>query len=216
MTDGAVERLRARASRGDYASMARLANALYARGLGPRDVLRECYGVDLPAEFFMTAAERTRKPHLLATFTNQPWKLAVPPEDGGPPPSPTELLAGVEQRIFARDPDLVPLMRLTGSGTAIEHPMLCYRLTELQAGTTAVFAIKATAAAHDPIVHRGDSLLAVLHAHHAETLTHLEFLLDQPSNWGFGALDEQAVAEVRSLVERVEELRREVATRQDD
>jgi hypothetical protein len=37
----------------DYPSMARLARALYETGLGPREVVRDCYGVELPEEFFV-------------------------------------------------------------------------------------------------------------------------------------------------------------------
>jgi hypothetical protein len=88
-SDSVIRGARARASRGDLASMARLATALQARGLCCRDVARHCYGADFPAEFFVIARDRLRRPHELETFTNQPWNLCVPSGEGGPPLSPT-------------------------------------------------------------------------------------------------------------------------------
>jgi hypothetical protein len=208
MTDGAVERLRARASRGDSASLVRLAKALYEQGVGIREVLRECYGADFPAEFYATAGERARRPPLLVTFTTLPWQLVSP---GNSSPPSEEL----EKRIFTREPDLVPLVRLIGSRTTRGRPVICYRLSELQAGRTAVFGIKATATTRDPITRRGESLLDVLRTHHDDVLQHMEGLLDQPWNRGFGAEDEKAVAEVRSLLERIEELQRQAASCQE-
>jgi hypothetical protein len=73
-----------------------------------------------------------------------------------------------------------------------------------------VFGIKATATARDPVTRYGDSLLDVLHAHHADVLHHMEWVVDQPWNRGFGAEDEHAVEGVRALLERIEELRRQV------
>ncbi|WP_163506484.1 hypothetical protein [Fodinicola acaciae] len=207
MTDGAIERLRAGVSGRDYASMARLAKALYDRKLRTREVLHECYGADFPSEFFATAGERLRRPPLLVIFTNLPWKLVTLGESS-PPSAPSEEL---EKRIFARDPDLVPLVRLIGSRTTRERPVMCYRLSELRAGRTAVFSIKATATARDPITRHGESLLDVVRAHHANVLQHMEWLVDQPWNRGFGAEDEKAIDEVRSLLERIEELQRQAA-----
>ena len=210
MTDAIIRWLRMRASRGDYASMARFAQALYDRGLTPEEVLLECYEVDFPEEFFAVAGERLANTHLLVTYTNQPWKLGVPPSKGGPPPSATDLTDGVERRIFARDTDLVPLMQLMGSGITSRSPVICYRLTALQEGSTAVFGIARTAAPRDEIVRVGDSLLAVLETHHNERLRHMEWTMRQPWNEGFGAEDERAVIEVASLLERVEKLRRDL------
>lgn len=212
MTDDPIERLRAESSRADHASMARLANALYAQGLTSREVLRQCYGVDFPAEFFATAGERLARPHLLTDFTDQPWTLGMPTNSGAPPPSPPKLTAAVQRRIFVRDPDLVPLMRLAWPGAKLHDTVICYRLTELRAGSTAIFGIKATVDPRDGIVRCGESLLAVLHAHHTDVLHHLEWIVDQPWNRGFGAVDERTVDEARSLVDRVEALQRQVAS----
>jgi hypothetical protein len=211
-SDAMVERLRARSSRRDYASMARLATALYAKGLRPRDVLQRCYGVGFPAEFFATAVERLATPHLMATFTGQPWDLGVPPGQGGPPPSPTGTTEFAEQRIFDRDPDLVPLMELIGEGTNLRRTVICYRLTELRLGNTAVFGIDKKAAVRDQIVHCGQSLLTVLHQHHIEFLRHYEWEMRQPENWGADALSPRAVNEMRFLIGKVEALQRRVAS----
>lgn len=175
-----------------------------AERLRAQEVLREYYGADFPPEFFAAAGERVRRPPLLAIFTDLPWQLVT----AGKSSVPSEPSDALEKRIFARDPDLVPLVRLIGSRTTRERPVLCYRLSELREGRTTVFGIKATATARDPITRRGESLLDVLHAHHAEVLQHMEGLLDQPTNRGFGAEDEKGVAEVRSLLERIEELQR--------
>lgn len=204
-----VERLRARSSRRDHASMARLASALYAKELRPRDVLQRCYGVALPAEFFATAVERLATPHLMATFTGQPWDLGVPPGPGGPP---TGTTASVEQRIFDRDPDLVPLMELIGEGTDLRRTVICYRLTELRLGNTAVFGINKNVTVRDQIVLCGRSLLTVLHRHHIELLRHYEEEMRQPQNWGADALDPRAVNEMRFLIGKVEALQRRVVS----
>jgi hypothetical protein len=185
---------------------------LYAEGVRSRQVLRQCYGVDLPEEFFATAGERLAWPRLMVHFTNQPWKLGIPANQGGPPLSPTELMDPTERRIFARDPDLVPLMELHGSGTKLDDTVLCYRLTELRLGSTAVFGVKKSVDPADKIVYCGESLLAVLHAHHSDYLHRMEWIMEQPWNFGFGALDERAVDEARSLVGRVEALQRQAAS----
>ncbi|GII62807.1 hypothetical protein Skr01_28920 [Sphaerisporangium krabiense] len=206
MTDEAIERLHAKASRADYASMARLAKALYAHGAHPREVLRRCYGVDFPPEYFLIAGQRRSGLHLLVTFTNQPWKLGVPPSQGGSMPGPYQLIERTERRIFARDPDLVPLMRLSGFGLKVYDTVICYRLTELRQGAATVFGIKQRANPDDAVVRLGDSMLEVLHAHHVDHVHHLEWVLEQPWNRGFGALDRKSVEDVRSLVEQIEDL----------
>jgi hypothetical protein len=215
MTANTVAWLRAHASRGDYASMARFAAALYAQGLRTWEVLLECYEVDFPEEFFVINADRLATPHLLAFFTNQPWRLCVPPSEGGSQLTPLELTDEAERAIFTRDPDLVPLMQLIGPRTTWEDTVICYRMTELQAGSTAVFGSKATADPAEEIVRCGESLLAILHAHHVEYLRGQEWILRQPWNRGFGAVDTQSVDQMRSLVERIENRQRDVASRRD-
>jgi hypothetical protein len=55
-------------------------------------------------------------------------------------------------------------------------------------------------------VRCGESLHALLDAHQTEALLGIEWTLRQPWNCGFGAESERAADEVRSLLERVEEL----------
>ena len=210
MSGETIERLRAESSRGDYASMVRLALALYDAGRGPHEVLRECYGVDLPAEFFALAEAGPQELHLVIEYTNQPWELAVPPEQGGPSPEP-DLLDEYEQKIFARDPDLLPLGLILDTHSSWYHAVLCYRLTELASGRTAVFGIPREVRPQDEVVLCGDSFLAVLHEHHADVLRGLSQQYAHPSNRGFGSVGLDELAEVRSLLERVEELQRQVA-----
>jgi hypothetical protein len=213
MTEDVLERLRAESSRGNYASMARLAQALYEAGLSPREVLRSCYGHDFPEEFFVIAEAQPLTPHLLVVFTNQPWLLAIPPDHGGPMSAPN-LMEDAEERIFARDPDLIPLLLLLGSEAKYGELVLCYRLTELAASRTTIFGIEETADPGDEVERCGDSLLAVLREHHAEIVEKLEWQQRQPSNHGAGSVDAEEVAEVRALVARVEELQREVSARE--
>lgn len=215
MTSDDLRRLHVQASPGDYASMARLARALHTRGDCVRDVLRQCYGVEFPQEFHATVPERRARPHLMANFTNLPWNLAVPPGEGGPAPSATGPTRNVEREIAALDSDLVPLMELVGEGTTLDRAVLCYRLTELSAGSTAVFGYRGTMAEDGRPARCGASLLTVLEAHHTEFLQHLEWIVGQPWNWGFGALGQGSVDEAQALLERVRELRRRVGGGQD-
>jgi len=212
VTGDAIARLRAGASRADYASMASLARALYDAGQGPPEVLRNCYGVDFPPEFFVIAEAGPMKLHLLFHFTNQPWELAVPPNRGGPTAVP-DWLDGIERKVFARDPDLVPLGLILDLHTRLLDRVLCYRLAELAAGRSAVFGIGREATAADTAEPLGDGLLAVLHEHHVDVLRWHEWKFGHPSNRGAGSIELSDVAEVRSLLERVEELQSEVASR---
>jgi hypothetical protein len=206
-----IARVRARAARRDYASMARLARTLYGRSLGPREVLRECYGADFPEEFRAIAGQRMTTPGLMVHYTSQPWDLGVPLSEGGPPPPDDLLIGSAEERIVARHRDLIPLMELIGTDTTLEHVILCYRRSRLRAGDPAVFGIEAAVRWWDRPARCGDSLLPILHTHHVEYLRYVEWVLDQPENWGFGALEARAADEVRSLIARIEALQRRVA-----
>jgi len=218
MSDEVITRLRAESSRGDYASMARLARALYDAGLGPREVLRRCYGVDLPEEFFVmvetfyVVADAGPRMGLFITCSNQPWELAIPPDRSGLQPVPHDM-DDIEQMIFARDADLVPLALVHQSSRWVDF-VLCYRLVELKAGRTTVFGIREKFTPLDEVVRCGESLLAVLHEHHADVLRGVERQFFHPSNRGAGSIDQQELDETRSLVGRVEELQRIVAARQ--
>ena len=211
MTGDPLRRLWQEASRGDYASMARWARALYGSGLGIRAVIRTCYGVDFPEEFFVIAESGAWQRRLWVLFTDQPWELTVPLDRGGPLPEGD--LEGRERKIFARDPDLVPLVYLWTGG--YDQMVGCYRLTELAAGRSTMFGVPRRAEPRDEIVCYDDydSLLAVLHAHHVDYLQQMEWILDQPWNFGFGALDQRAVDQSRLLVGKVEALQREVSSR---
>jgi hypothetical protein len=211
VTDEAIERLRAESSRGDYASMIRLARALYDAGLGPREVVRQCYGVAFPEEFFAMTEAGLAVLHLLVVYTNQPWEVAIPPDRDGPRPVP-HLLDDVERKIYARDPDLVPLVLINTDSRSV-GTVICYRLAELQAGRATVFGIGKDVTPRDEVVRRGESLLAVLHEHHVDDLRGLERKWGHPSNRGAGSIDLEDLAEVRSLIERIEELQRQVASR---
>lgn len=213
MTPDTLGGLRAAASRDDYGSMTRLARALYGTGLGPRDVLRECYGVDFPPEVFVLVEGGLWRLDLRARFTDQPWQLAVPPELGGPSARITSM-ADTERRLLAEDPDLMPLCRVPAVEFDTPDQVVCYRLGELRAGRSTVFALPRTAAA-GAAVRCGDSLLEVLHGEHVRAVRRLERERDDPSNWGAGAVDDEEVEEAHEALERVRELRRRAAAWRD-
>ncbi|MGW2326795.1 hypothetical protein ACWC5C_13635 [Streptomyces sp. NPDC001700] len=210
MTDD-VDRLRAEATREDYASMARLALALYGTGLGPREVLRECYGVAFPEEIFVLAEGGLWRLRLLALFTNQPWQLAVPPGRGGPTAEPDGMV-DTELRLLAQDSDLMPLVRVPAADPGREDRIVCYRMDELRAGRSTVFRLFESSDAGDAL-GCGGSLLEVLHAEHATSVRRLEKELRSPSNWGAGSVDDDEVDRAYASLERVEELQRQVAGR---
>lgn len=79
------------AARRDYPAMSHRARSLHERGLTPEQVLRECYGIDCPREFFVICESEPTRLSLPVDFTNQPWKLAVPLASGGPRPTPDSM-----------------------------------------------------------------------------------------------------------------------------
>ncbi|WP_171164730.1 hypothetical protein [Streptomyces sp. I05A-00742] len=207
MTEDAVSRARAEASRGNYTSMAHLARALYETGLGPREVMRECYGTDFPEEFFLLAEKDPDTLDLLIDFTNQPWQLAIPLSQGGPPPEP-DSRDWIERRAFAYDPQLVPLALPLGADTPLNGRVICYHLDELSADRPTVFGIWKTMSIDDEIKRYDVSLLEIIHRHHAD---HLRLLIHQrhlPSNRGTGSVGAADIGEAQELLNRIEALQR--------
>ncbi|MDP9794307.1 hypothetical protein J2S43_002819 [Catenuloplanes nepalensis] len=212
MNDEEAARLRAGVSRGDYSAMADLARRLYAAGLGTREVVRGCYGVEFPEEFH-AVFEVPADVGLVVNYTYLPWQLLVPPSRGGPALSASLILGDAERRLFARDPDLVPLMSLMAAGTTLKSDIIGYRLSWLRERRTDVWGVADTAEPEDPIVHVGGSLVEVLRRYHAE---HLEFYAEiyaRPDNRGFGAVRESMVDEARRALARVEAIGRRAAGR---
>lgn len=76
------------APRGDYRAMVRRALQLYEAGVESRGVLRSCYGVDFPEEFFVVSESGDDALELPIDYTNQPWEPAIPPSRGGPAAEP--------------------------------------------------------------------------------------------------------------------------------
>lgn len=223
-----LHRLRVEAASRGYQPMASLARALYEAGLSPEQVLRECYGVDFPREVFVIAAANPYQLDLLALWTNQPWQLVVPQSRGGLA-SQADTLEPVERRLRDFDPDLLPLLFLVRPGIDIEDDdlLLCYRLTELAEGRSTIFGVRLTG--KDPygfrpslwswegsrlheVARRGDSLLAVLHEHHANYLHELKKQDEQANIEGWGEYEHvspEELREVRKLVRKVESFQRE-------
>ncbi|MER5932598.1 hypothetical protein [Streptomyces sp. NPDC002054] len=210
-----VDGLREEASRGDYGSMARLARALYGCGLGPREVVRECYGVDFPEEFFALVDAGPWVRYLLVYFTNQPWQLAVPPERGGPAEGPDEM-ADTELLILARDPDLMPLFQIPAYAPGEDDRVVCYRLAELRAGRPTLYCLDVTdypgiEVRDTEAVRCGESMLTVLEDAHADDLRRLEEEARLPSNRGAGSVDRSEVDQASESLELVRELARKLA-----
>ncbi|WP_242910678.1 hypothetical protein [Actinomadura terrae] len=218
-----IPSLRAAASRADFYSMALLARALYRAGKGPREVLRECYGVDFPDEFFVLAEAR---PELAMEFTDQPWQLAVPLDRGGPPLRPGPR-ARVEKQILALEPDLLPVFSLYADyrhahGDITSPPparhgglLICYRLGDLREGRSAAYGVprisgreKADELTALDVVHCGTSLFDVLHEHFADRHDLDEWESSQPWNRGAGSIDDEEVDASLEVVQEIEALRR--------
>lgn len=206
MTGDPVDHLRTAASRGDYPSMARLARALYELGLGPREVLRECYGVEFPAEFFVLA---DTEPTLLVDLTNLPWQLAIPLDRGGPPLE-ADSLSTTERKIFDHDPDLVPLAFCLSLTVRFGGFVLCYRVTELAAGRPTVFGIDHYVEPGTEVVRCADSLLAALLEHHIANAEHEEQEWRRTRAHSGGTVEEDDVRVAREFVADLEDLRRQV------
>ncbi|GAA2365597.1 hypothetical protein [Streptomyces cuspidosporus] len=213
MDESALRRLRTEASRADYSSMARLAHALYENGLSVPEVMRECYGVDLPTEFLVLAEVDLWRLDLLFVCTRQPWWLAVPPTRGGPVTAP-DSSAGTERKLLALDPDLLPLGYTLGTNSPPWHnrEVVCYRLSELAAGRATVFRLREKTTRLDRVKQRGESLMTVLEELHAAELRETE---RQVHDLDIGA-QEELVGAARELIEQVEELRRKVAAREGE
>ncbi|MBB4702460.1 hypothetical protein [Sphaerisporangium siamense] len=194
--------------------MAELGRALYTEGLTSQEVVHECYGVAFPQEFFVLAEADPRSLELMAHFTRLPWQLAVPLDRGGPHTRPGPL-DDIERKVFARDPDLVPLF--LGVNTDLTHGggVRCYSLAELGAGRTTVFGIWKDVEPHNQVTRSGDSLLAVLHEHHTQYVEWLEEDLRLPERMRTRAIDDEIVDEIRELVVLIEEFQRRAAARQD-
>ncbi|WP_431903413.1 hypothetical protein [Nonomuraea sp. bgisy101] len=207
------------ASHADYPSMARLARALYETGLGPREVLRECYGVTFPEELFVVVDAGLWSLDLLAYFTDQPWELAIPPDRGGPADTPGSM-ADTESLIVARDPDLMPLLQIPAAQAHEEDRIVCYRLEELRAGRPTVFCLGAEAYPSGQVregeaVRCGESMLAVLYEEHAASLRSLEEEVHRPWNRGAGSVSWDEVEQARESLALVAELRRRAVVKDD-
>lgn len=214
MTPEALDRLRTEASRDDYASMTRLARALHEAGLGPREVLRECYGVVLPHELFVIVDGGMGRLRLWARFTNQPWQLAIPPDRGGPAAVPTSMI-DTELRLFSEDPDLMPLFRMPAVAFDTPDQVVCYRLSALREGRSTAFWLPQSAPAREA-QRCGETMLEVLHGEHFRAVRRLQEEQNDPSNWGAGSVDDEEVEEAYEALERVRELQRRAVERQGD
>ncbi len=205
------DRLRAEAAGGDHHALARFAHALYKSGLGPREVLRECYGVEFPVEFFVISEA---EPQLMFRFTILPWALARTPDRGGPPRT-AALLDSLDRRVLDRDPDLIPLGLCLGVDDDIDFGLggefLCYRRSELAAGRSAVFSVAFDNTAESPITAWGDSLLEALHEHHAANAVWTgQERRRTAGHSGGSAFDDEDVAAANKCVTDIEALQREV------
>ncbi|MEU6951997.1 hypothetical protein [Streptomyces sp. NPDC045714] len=190
--------------------MSRWARSLYERGLTPGQVLHACYDVHFPRELFAVAESDPVKLSLPVDFTNQPWKLAVPLPRGGPRPHP-DSMESFEHTIYDRDPDLVPLALFIDSSALHGGCLVCYRLTELSAGRSTVFAVRRSLSPGDQVRPVAESFLSAMHAHLEDIHHQWETRLELDSNYGNGSIDEASVNEAQGWVDRVAAIQRRVA-----
>jgi hypothetical protein len=221
-----LEHLRMEASRDNYTSMVQLAQALYENGVSPRGVLRQCFKVEFPEEFFVIAeADPDLREWLIGWSPLLPWYLAIDLARGLSLES--EPLDDTERDIFARDPDLIPLVTCRmGSAFFVwgfAGSCLCYRLSELKAGRTTIYRTHspysnidpAPDVAPDAVVRCGDSLMAALHQHHSDVLAGLEHERRASAHQsGGGWTGDEEVEVAQSVLADIEELRRRGAGRQ--
>lgn len=207
MTDAELARLEQAASRNDYASMVALARALYDTGRNERAVVRTCYGVALPDEFFAIGEARAqdRLPPML--FTNQPWNLAVPPARGGPAPD-ANVMDRREQEALALVPQLLPLLILSDPYSRHGDSLLCYHLDELAAGRPTILGIPLAIDNERGPTRFGDSLISVMLEHFADRATTVEKAYHHPYNRGAGSVDRDEVESAHKRLEKIEAIAR--------
>lgn len=193
----------------NHHAMADKARALYEAGRDSREVMRECYGVAFPDEFFVIAEA---SPHLMFDFTVLPWGLARPLDRGGPPQT-TAPMDSLERRVLEHDRDLIPLGLCLGVdegiGAGLGGHFLCYRRSELAAGRSTVVSIAFEAGPDSPITVRADSLLAALHAHNVENEAWMtQWRHATAGHSGGSVYDDEDLAAAHEMVADIDELRR--------
>ncbi|WP_285576625.1 hypothetical protein [Actinoallomurus iriomotensis] len=221
-----LEHLRMEASRDNYTSMVQLAQALYENRVSPRGVLRQCFKVEFPEEFFVIAeADPDLRGWLIGWSPLLPWCLAIDLACGlSLEPEPFD---DTERDIFARDPDLIPLVTCRMGPAFFVWGFagwcLCYRLSELKAGRTTVYRTHSPYSNIDPgldvapdaVVRCGDSLMAALHQHYSDVLAGLEYERHASARQsGGGWTGDEEVEVAQSVLADIEELRRRGAERQ--
>lgn len=196
-------------SRTDYPAMARFAVASRERGHTDREVIRECFGVEFPVEYFVIA--RGERLELGIDCTNLPWQLTIPPALGGPTAKPHSTWSK-ELLLFDLDPLLVPLGELHDFDAVHGGSLVCYHLDELAAGRSTVLGLPVDfdRNGEDAVpVRVGASLLDVLHEYESDRQRMIEEQHEDPKNaTGFGSVSSEYVEQCRADLRRVEELQR--------
>lgn len=136
---------------------------------------------------------------------------------------PSSMTWPAERRIFAWDPDLIPLVALYGDqrwdhseggwrGVPHGYRIHCYRLSELATGRGAVVGIPWHPHTDDgaelSVAPSGPSLLTVLHEYVSARHGLDEWELRQPSNRGAGSIDREEVEGSGQIVAGIEALQR--------
>ena len=190
-------------ARGDYLAMVRRALELYEGRMNRRQVLRECYGVDFPEEFFTIVDSGLDQFDWGATLTDLPWQLAIPPDRGGPDEG-IPYAARLEGELLARDENLVPLAVLVGRHSTYGGRVACYRLSDLAAGDESVALILEDLSAGT--APGAPSLLQMLRLHFADLIDRMHQQLDDPANARASIVEPEDIAEADSHLRRVEEM----------
>lgn len=191
--------------------MAGRARQLLDAGNAPAEVLRVCYGVDFPAEFFVLSAMEAVDEAPSALFCLRPWSLIVPLDRGGPPAEPNAL-DDDQVRVSELDPSAIALLILSGEDYRHGGQLLCYRREDLIAGRSTIIGFRRELEAGTRGRVVGDSLAAVIREHYADNVRNLEIEYASPHNRGAGTLDDFELDGARQNLACAEEFARRAAT----
>jgi len=203
--------------RADYESLTPWARQLYQEGKSTADVMRELYGVDLPAEAYAFDRACAGGLDLPLLRLMHPWELlAAAPEDAAADLSDVDedWSSGQETNALARWPQFLPLMQLRADDATHGGHVIGYDLDELAAGKATIWGFPGEVPeARRELAVLGPSLLAVLHAWLADHHRMLEVQRSSPANRGFGSLTNEDVEQAADQLYAIEVLQREVAAR---
>jgi hypothetical protein len=191
------------------------ARELYALGHSRAEVARAVFGVDFPAEFFVIMQAMAADINALPVeIMCPPWEVYRLADPSREPYFGDAHSQRMTDNAAAQYPDIVLIMELGLCDTVRDDYFVGYDIRELQAGRSTVFGfhkeIPAQGATHSIV---GPSLLRVLHEMAADNL---RIMRERATVWEvirYGTPQED-IEEAAALLRRVEEMQRQVDSRQ--